>query len=82
MLIGGLELSRRNSAREIPGVDEIMSTSQGYVVSVSDAGSVPSVYAELQKLNESFGGQLTTGNQNAGMGLGYAKTVTLGCKKS
>jgi ABC-type uncharacterized transport system substrate-binding protein len=38
--------------------------------------------AELQKLNESFGGQLTTGNQNAGMGLGYAKTVTLGCKKS
>lgn len=38
--------------------------------------------AELQKLNESFGGQLTTGDQNAGMGLGYAKTVTLGCKKS
>ncbi len=38
--------------------------------------------AELQKLNESFGGQLTAGDQNAGMGLGYAKTVTLGCKKS
>jgi ABC-type uncharacterized transport system substrate-binding protein len=38
--------------------------------------------AELQKLNESFGGQLTTGDQNQGMGLGYAKTVTLGCKKS
>jgi ABC-type uncharacterized transport system substrate-binding protein len=38
--------------------------------------------AELQRLNESFGGQLTTGDQNAGMGLGYAKTVTLGCKKS
>lgn len=38
--------------------------------------------AELQKLNESFGGQLTAGDQNAGMGMGYAKTVTLGCKKS
>ncbi|MCC7252231.1 DUF1007 family protein [Hyphomicrobium sp.] len=38
--------------------------------------------AELQALNESFGGQLTTGDANAGMGLGYARTVTLGCKKS
>lgn len=38
--------------------------------------------AELQALNESFGGQLTTGDANQGMGLGYARTVTLGCKKS
>jgi ABC-type uncharacterized transport system substrate-binding protein len=38
--------------------------------------------AELQKLNESFGGTLTAGDQNSGMGMGYAKTVTLGCKKS
>ena len=38
--------------------------------------------AQLQKLNESFGGTLTAGDQNAGMGMGYAKTVTLGCKKS
>lgn len=38
--------------------------------------------ADLQALNESFGGQLTTGDANAGMGLGYARTVTLGCKKS
>jgi ABC-type uncharacterized transport system substrate-binding protein len=37
---------------------------------------------QLQALNDSFGGALTTGNQNAGMGMGYAKTVTLGCKKS
>lgn len=37
---------------------------------------------QLQALNESFGGQLTAGDANAGMGLGYAKTVTLGCKKS
>lgn len=37
---------------------------------------------ELQKLNESFGGQLTAGDANQGMGMGYAKTVTLGCKKS
>ncbi len=38
--------------------------------------------AELEKLNGAFGGQLTAGDQNMGMGLGYAKTVTLGCKKS
>ncbi len=38
--------------------------------------------AELKALNESFGGQLTAGDANAGMGLGYAQTVTLGCKKS
>lgn len=37
---------------------------------------------QLQALNDSFGGQLTAGDQNAGMGSGYAKTVTLGCKKS
>lgn len=37
---------------------------------------------QLKALNESFGGQMTTGDANAGMGLGYAKTVTLGCKKS
>lgn len=37
---------------------------------------------QLKALNESFGGQLTTGDANAGMGLGYAQTVTLGCKKS
>lgn len=37
---------------------------------------------QLKALNESFGGQLTTGDANEGMGLGYAKTVTLGCKKS
>lgn len=38
--------------------------------------------ADLQALNESFGGQLTLGDANEGMGLGYARTVTLGCKKS
>jgi len=37
---------------------------------------------KLQQLNDAFGGQLTSGNQNMGMGGGYAKTVTLGCKKS
>lgn len=37
---------------------------------------------QLKALNDSFGGQLTTGDANQGMGLGYAKTVTLGCKKS
>lgn len=37
---------------------------------------------QLKALNESFGGQMTTGDQNAGLGMGYAQTVTLGCKKS
>jgi ABC-type uncharacterized transport system substrate-binding protein len=37
---------------------------------------------QLQALNDAFGGQLTAGNANQGMGAGYAKTVTLGCKKS
>lgn len=45
-------------------------------------GIPESELAQLQKLNDSFGGQLTAGDANAGMGLGYAKTVTLGCKKS
>ncbi len=48
----------------------------------ANVGIPESELAELQRLNQSFGGQLTTGDQNAGMGLGYAKTVTLGCKKS
>lgn len=38
--------------------------------------------AQFKALNESFGGQLSTGDQNAGTGMGYAQTVTLGCKKS
>jgi ABC-type uncharacterized transport system substrate-binding protein len=37
---------------------------------------------QLQALNKSFGGQLTQGNANMGMGMGYARTVTIGCKKS
>lgn len=37
---------------------------------------------QLQALNDAFSGQLTAGNANEGMGLGYAKTVLLGCKKS
>lgn len=37
---------------------------------------------QLQALNDAFGGQMTAGNANQGMGAGYAKTVTLGCKKA
>lgn len=37
---------------------------------------------ELRALNDAFGGALTEGDNNAGMGMGYARTVTLGCKKS
>jgi ABC-type uncharacterized transport system substrate-binding protein len=37
---------------------------------------------QLQALNKSFGGQLTAGDANVGMGMGYAKTVSLECKKS
>lgn len=37
---------------------------------------------QLQSLNDAFGGQLTAGDANQGMGMGYAQTVTLGCRKS
>jgi len=37
---------------------------------------------QLQALNKSFGGQLTAGDANIGMGFGYAKTVSLQCKRS
>jgi ABC-type uncharacterized transport system substrate-binding protein len=37
---------------------------------------------QLQSLNDAFGGQLTAGDANKGMGLGYAQTVTIGCSKS
>lgn len=38
--------------------------------------------ADLQKLNDAFGGQLTAGNANQGMGLGYAATISLSCAKT
>lgn len=38
--------------------------------------------AELKRLNESFGGTLTAGNANAGMGMGYAKSAFVSCAKS
>lgn len=38
--------------------------------------------ADLQRLNEAFGGQMTAGNANEGMGLGYATTVHLSCAKT
>jgi len=38
--------------------------------------------ADLQKLNDAFGGQLTAGNANEGSGLGYASTIHLSCAKT
>lgn len=38
--------------------------------------------AELQRLNDAFGGQLTAGNANQGTGLGYASTIHLSCAKT
>lgn len=38
--------------------------------------------AQLKALNDAFSGLSTAGDANAGMGMGYARTVTLGCKKS
>lgn len=38
--------------------------------------------AQLQALNDAFGGALTTGDQNMGLGAGYSKTVTIGCGKT
>ena len=38
--------------------------------------------ADLQKLNDAFGGQLTAGNANEGSGLGYAAAIHLSCAKT
>lgn len=38
--------------------------------------------AQLKALNDAFSGLGTAGDENEGMGLGYARTVTLGCKRS
>lgn len=48
----------------------------------ADVGIPANELTQLKDLNDAFGGQLAAGDQNAGMGLGYARTVTLGCKKS
>lgn len=37
---------------------------------------------QLKSLSDAFGGELTAGDANQGMGSSYAKTVTLGCKRS
>lgn len=37
--------------------------------------------ADLKRLNEAFGGQLTAGNANQGSGMGYAKTIAVSCPK-
>ena len=37
--------------------------------------------AELKRLNDAFGGQLTAGNANQGSGAGYAKSVGVTCPK-
>jgi ABC-type uncharacterized transport system substrate-binding protein len=37
---------------------------------------------QLQALSKAFGGTPTAGTANAGMGMGYAQTVIVGCKKS
>lgn len=47
-----------------------------------DVGVPENELVELKALNEAFGGSLTEGDNNVGMGMGYARTVTLGCKKS
>jgi ABC-type uncharacterized transport system substrate-binding protein len=38
--------------------------------------------ADLQRLNDAFGGQMTSGNANEGMGVGYAATIHLSCAKT
>lgn len=48
----------------------------------ANIGTPENELVELRALNDAFGGALTAGDANAGMGLGYARTVTLGCKKS
>lgn len=52
---------------------------QGCVASV---GVPEKDLQQLQDLNKAFGGQLTAGNANQGMGTGYAQTATVACKRS
>lgn len=49
---------------------------------VANIGIPDNEIDQLQALNDAFGGMATAGDANAGMGLGYARTVTLGCKRS
>lgn len=45
-------------------------------------GNADKDLADLQKLNDAFGGQLTAGNANEGTGVGYAATIRLSCAKT
>jgi ABC-type uncharacterized transport system substrate-binding protein len=45
-------------------------------------GNADKDLADLQRLNDAFGGQLTAGNANEGTGVGYASTVFLSCAKT
>lgn len=47
-----------------------------------DVGVPENELIEFKALNDAFGGALSAGDNNIGMGMGYARTVTLGCKKS
>jgi ABC-type uncharacterized transport system substrate-binding protein len=38
--------------------------------------------ADLQRLNDAFGGQMTAGDANEGTGLGFASTIHLSCAKT
>jgi ABC-type uncharacterized transport system substrate-binding protein len=44
-------------------------------------GSAEKDLQQLQTLNEAFGGQLTAGDNNMGLGGGYAQTVSVSCAK-
>lgn len=45
-------------------------------------GNADKDLADLQRLNDAFGGQLTAGDANEGTGVGYASTVFLSCAKT
>ncbi len=45
-------------------------------------GAAEKDLADLQRLNDAFGGQLTAGDANQGSGLGYASTVHVSCAKT
>ena len=45
-------------------------------------GNADKDLADLQRLNDAFGGQLTAGDANEGSGLGYASTIQLSCAKT
>ena len=85
--VGGAGAGRRvvrlGADGALPGGLYFLRLSQGAPAGcTATVGQCDKDLADLQRLNEAFGGQMTAGNANEGMGVGYAATVHLSCAKT